>query len=166
MHKITVNNEHNFNINNDNHVLQVNEAGVAQDLQLLPDGRISLLLNNQSFEAELVKMDKESKTVTISVNGRHYECKIEEPIDIVLNSLGMNNMNTRKVNDIKAPMPGLILKIMVQPGQEVKKGDPVLILEAMKMENVFKAPADAVIKEIKVSEKAAVEKGQVLVTLA
>jgi biotin carboxyl carrier protein len=166
MHKITVNNEHDFNINNENHVLTANDAALQQDLQILADGRISMLLNNQSFEAELVKMDKENKTVTVSVNGRHYECRIQEPIDLVLNSLGMNNMNTRKVNDIKAPMPGLILKIMVTPGQEVKKGDPVLILEAMKMENVFKAPADAVIKEIKISERAAVEKGQVLVTLA
>jgi biotin carboxyl carrier protein len=62
-------------------------------------------------------------------------------------------------------MPGLILKILVTPGQAIKKGDPVLILEAMKMENVFKATVDAVVKEIKVAERTAVEKGEVLVIL-
>jgi biotin carboxyl carrier protein len=71
----------------------------------------------------------------------------------------------RKVNDIKAPMPGLVLKVLVTPGQAIKKGDPVLILEAMKMENVFKATSDATVKEIKVAELTAVEKGEVLIVL-
>jgi biotin carboxyl carrier protein len=62
-------------------------------------------------------------------------------------------------------MPGMVLKVLVTPGQAIQKGDPVLILEAMKMENVFKAAADAVVKEIKVSERTAVEKGEVLIVL-
>ena len=63
-------------------------------------------------------------------------------------------------------MPGLILKVLVTEGQEIKKGDPVLILEAMKMENVFKAPGDAIVKTIKYKAGEAVEKGAILVELA
>jgi biotin carboxyl carrier protein len=60
-------------------------------------------------------------------------------------------------------MPGLILSVAVAEGQEVKKGDPLLILEAMKMENVIKAPADATVKVIKVRKGDSVDKNQVLV---
>ncbi|MNS88855.1 Methylmalonyl-CoA carboxyltransferase 1.3S subunit [compost metagenome] len=63
-------------------------------------------------------------------------------------------------------MPGLILKVLVTEGQAIKKGEPVLILEAMKMENVFKAPGDAVVKAIRIEERQAVEKGEVLIELA
>ena len=67
-----------------------------------------------------------------------------------------------EVSDLKAPMPGLVLSIEVEEGQEVKKGDVLMILEAMKMENAIKAPADLVIKEIKCKQSEAVDKGQVL----
>jgi biotin carboxyl carrier protein len=63
-------------------------------------------------------------------------------------------------------MPGLIVKLLVAVGDTVKQGEPLLILEAMKMENVFKAAADVTIKEIKVSEKQSVEKGQLLMLFA
>ena len=75
----------------------------------------------------------------------------------------MSDANASKVKDVKAPMPGLILDIKVRPGQEVKKGDPILILEAMKMENILKSPGDGVVKEIKVQTRQNVEKNQVLI---
>ncbi|MFN5942184.1 MAG: biotin/lipoyl-containing protein, partial [Bacteroidota bacterium] len=62
-------------------------------------------------------------------------------------------------------MPGMVLKILVEPGQQIEKGQGVLILEAMKMENVLKSSAAAMVKSIKVSEKSAVEKGAILVEL-
>jgi biotin carboxyl carrier protein len=60
-------------------------------------------------------------------------------------------------------MPGLIRTIVVAEGQEVKKGDVILILEAMKMENALKSPADLVVKSIKVQQGQAVEKNQLLI---
>ena len=60
-------------------------------------------------------------------------------------------------------MPGLVLDILVKVGDEVKKGDPLMILEAMKMENILKSASDGVIKKINVEKKQAVEKGQVLI---
>jgi biotin carboxyl carrier protein len=70
---------------------------------------------------------------------------------------------TKQVNAIKAPMPGLILEINVVVGQTVQENDPLLILEAMKMENSFLSPRDGVIKSIAVTKGDAVDKGQLLI---
>ena len=69
------------------------------------------------------------------------------------------------VNDIKAPMPGLILEVNVKEGDEVKEGDYLLVLEAMKMENALTAPRDAVIKSISVEKGQTVEKNQLLIEM-
>ena len=75
----------------------------------------------------------------------------------------MDNLAAAKVNEIKAPMPGLVLDIRVAEGDEVKKGDSILVLEAMKMENIIKSPTDGIIKKINVKKGIAVEKNQVLI---
>lgn len=71
---------------------------------------------------------------------------------------------TGSSNSITCPMPGTILKIMVKPGDAVKRGDVVVILEAMKMENEIFATADEVVDSVKVTEGATVNTGDVLVT--
>lgn len=63
---------------------------------------------------------------------------------------------------LKAPMPGLVVRVQVVPGQQVSAGTGLLVLEAMKMENELKAPAAAVVKAIRVQPGEVVEKGQVL----
>jgi len=75
----------------------------------------------------------------------------------------MNASVAGSLKEIKAPMPGLILDLKVAPGDQVQKGDVLLILEAMKMENSIKSPGDGVVKEVKVSLKQSVEKNQVLI---
>jgi biotin carboxyl carrier protein len=76
--------------------------------------------------------------------------------------MGLSNLQSAKVSEIKAPMPGLVLKVFVSNGDEVKKGDNLFILEAMKMENIIKSPSDVSIKNIKIVPGDKVEKGQVL----
>ena len=75
----------------------------------------------------------------------------------------MDNLTNAVAKELKAPMPGLVLKIEVEVGQTIKEGDALVVLEAMKMENVLKSPADVVIKSIGVTEGNAVEKNEVLI---
>ena len=80
--------------------------------------------------------------------------------------MNLDIKNKNSVASLKAPMPGLIIKINVKNGQEVKKGDALLVLEAMKMENVIKSPADLVVKQVLARPKEAVEKDQTLIKFA
>ena len=133
------------------------------DIQPISKNTFHIIKDNKSYTAELVEADYQSKTFTFKINGVKQTVSVKDRFDLLLDQLGMSDANAQKVNDVKAPMPGLILDIKVQPGQEVKKGDPILILEAMKMENILKSPGDGVVKEIKVQVRQNVEKNQVLI---
>ncbi|HEY0608782.1 MAG TPA: acetyl-CoA carboxylase biotin carboxyl carrier protein subunit [Chitinophaga sp.] len=142
-----------------------NENTVDWSAVGLPAGNYSILMDGRSYTAQVLNIDREAKMVTLEIDHQLYEVAIEEPIDQLLAAMGIKDALTHKVNDIKAPMPGLVLKVLVEPGQTIRKGDPVLVLEAMKMENVFKSAADAIVKAIKVAPGTAVEKGEVLIVL-
>ncbi len=122
-----------------------------------------LLLNNQSYNIELVKADYAEKKLVVKVNGKKYTLDIKDKYDELLHNLGLDNIAAKKINDVKAPMPGMVLNILVSEGQQVKKGDSLLVLEAMKMENVLKSPTDGVIKKIVATKGTAVEKNQLLI---
>ena len=84
-------------------------------------------------------------------------------MDQLIESLGFEVGTSKKVNEIKAPMPGLILEINVKEGQDVKEGDPLLILEAMKMENVITSPREGVVKSLHVKQGETVDKDSLLI---
>jgi len=129
------------------------------------DGRFHILKNNKAFRAEIEVADFAKKIFSIKVNGNRYPVKIEDHFDQLVNQLGLAVVNTQKASDVKAPMPGLVLDVSVEVGQEVKEGDGLLILEAMKMENVIKSVGDGQIKAIHIQEGKAVEKGQLLIEM-
>jgi biotin carboxyl carrier protein len=102
----------------------------------------------------------------LKINGQRIELQAKDRFDRLLDRMGLSSATVAKVNEVKAPMPGLIVDIRVQPGQAVQKGDPLLVLEAMKMENILKAPADGVVSSVKVDLRTNVTKGQVLIQFA
>jgi biotin carboxyl carrier protein len=112
---------------------------------------------------EFIAVDEANKTVILRINGVKYDVKVEESIDILLNKMGIKRGSDLKMNELKAPMPGMVLKVLVSEGMEVKKGDALLILEAMKMENNIKAIGDAKVKSIICKAGKAVEKNQLLI---
>ena len=75
----------------------------------------------------------------------------------------MDTFSSKKESEIKAPMPGRVLDVVVQEGDRISKGDNVVVLEAMKMENVIKSPTDGIVKNVCVVKEEAVEKNQVLI---
>jgi biotin carboxyl carrier protein len=135
------------------------------DISVIQKYRFSILINNQSYIAEILNIDTKSKTCTVRVNQNMYEIEIADKYDQLLHQLGFDATSESKINHISAPMPGMVLNLLVEPGQEINKGDPVIVLEAMKMENVLKSHGDGLIKQIKVSTGQAVEKGQILIEL-
>jgi biotin carboxyl carrier protein len=133
------------------------------DAIAIGNSKFHILKEHKSYEAEIISTDFIAKKYTVKVNNTTYEVAISDALDILIQSMGIERGRTKIINAIKAPMPGLILEISVTIGQEVKENDPLLILEAMKMENSFLSPRDGVIKSIAVEKGNAVDKGQLLI---
>ena len=153
--------------------VEVNASGISLNNELknisfatVNENQFHILLDQKSYNVEIVSINAETKTASMKVNNRIYECEIKDQFDDLLKSLGLDNLSAKKINDIKAPMPGLVLKVLVNEGQEFKKGDNLLVLEAMKMENILKAPVDGVVKSIKIKPGDKVDKNEVLLNLA
>ena len=155
-----------------NYKLLVNNTSTFEvtdsDLQKLDaikveEAKFHVLKDNKPYKAEIISADFISKKYTVKVNNNTYEIAISDALDELIKSMGIERGKTKLVNAIKAPMPGLILEINVSVGQEVKENDPLLILEAMKMENCFLSPRNGVIKSIAVEKGNAVDKGQLLI---
>ena len=123
----------------------------------------SLVRNGRSHRVLVLKEDKENGTVRFRIGAHTYTVQVQDDRSRLMQTLGLDK-SALKVKEIKAPMPGMVLNILVKSGDAVKKNDPVLVLEAMKMENMIKAPGDAVVKTVHAEKGKAVEKGQLLVS--
>ena len=165
MLELTINDKNTFSIIEEDGQLVLNNTPVNLDVVEQPNGIISVLYNGRSYTAIIEKTDRKAKEISLRINGQLYKTAIKEPIDQLLSNMGMDIKAMQKAEPIKAPMPGMILKILVTPGQKINKGDGLVILEAMKMENILKAGANATVKAIRVTERTAVEKGAVLIDL-
>jgi biotin carboxyl carrier protein len=128
-------------------------------------GRFHILFDDKSYSAEILSLDKENKSCEVKIGNKILNVVLKDQYDEVLREMGIDQSAGKKVNDIKAPMPGMVLQIMVEDGQSIKKGDAILILEAMKMENILKSPADGIIRKIMVMKGDKVEKNQVMIDL-
>lgn len=127
------------------------------------DSKFHILEDNQSFHTEIVKSNFNSKKYTVKVNSNTYEVAISNPLDMMISEMGFSIGVSKQVNSIKSPMPGLIIDIQVVVGQTVKEDDYLLVLEAMKMENIITSPREGTIKSIDVSKGDAVDKGKLLI---
>jgi len=140
----------------------LNGEKFSWDVIKVKDNIYHIIKDNQSYNLEVLNINRVEKSFRIKVNGIKYKFNAKDKYDELLHNLGMDNMASSKVSELKAPMPGLVLEISVEGGQQVSKGDALLILEAMKMENVIKSPTDGVIKSISVNEGEIVEKNQLI----
>jgi biotin carboxyl carrier protein len=165
MLKIKINNQKEYDVTVEKGKAFLDGNEVQWDLVSTGHNRFHILRNNRSYEVEALFIDKEAKTMDVKVNGNVYKLQLSDRYDALLKELGMDAAAASKINVLKAPMPGLVLDIRIEEGIEVKKGDPVIVLEAMKMENILKSPSDGRITKIHVKKGIAVEKNQILVTI-
>ena len=162
MYQVKVNAEHQFEIELDNNLLKVNNETVEFDAVSLNKGHTHVLYQHKSYNVELIAHHREEKSIEFKVNGRQYMVTVKDQYDQLLKQLGLDKLQASKVHEIKAPMPGLVLKVLVSVGQEVQKGDNLLVLEAMKMENIIKSTTSGTVKMIAVHQGDKVEKSEVL----
>lgn len=141
------------------------EESKALNAKALSNDNLHVISNNKNYHAHLVTIDMINRTMAVNVNGSDYQIEIKDEYDDLLHEMGLDVVPEQKMTDVKAPMPGLVLKIMVKVGDNVVKGDNLVILEAMKMENVLQAEGDGVVKSIEVNKGDTVDKTQVLIEM-
>jgi len=162
MYKVKVNGQYDFDIDKKDDAILLNGKPVNAGIKQLSASGWHIINDLKSYNAEVVNFNATEKTAEIKVNNTVYTVTAKDQFDLLLDKLGMSNMTGAKVSELKAPMPGLVLKIFVEVGADVKKGDNLFVLEAMKMENIIKAPADVTVKAVKIKPGDKVEKNQVL----
>lgn len=163
MYKVKVNNKFPFNVDAKGSNAIINDKPLNIDISDLGNNLANVLYNNKSYNIEIVELNKAEKFCVIKVNGNTYKVDVEDQFDQLLKQLGLDSLAASKVAEIKAPMPGLVLNVKVAEGDEIKKGDNLLILEAMKMENILKSSTDGIIKKILIKQGDKVEKNQILI---
>ena len=163
MYKVKVDNKYDFNFEKTQGVWQLEGKDIAFDMIELGKTSFHVIKDNKSYTVEIVNHNVAEKSFQIKVNQTIYNLNVKDKYDELLHQLGLDKAMVTKVSNIKAPMPGLVLNILVEDGQEIKKGDALIVLEAMKMENILKSPTDGKVKKVAVKKGVAVEKGQILI---
>ena len=129
------------------------------DIKKFGEGRYNVLHGGKVYD---IHLERDKNEWTAFWQGRKIVFKLFD--EQILRRSGAHHQG-EKSGTISSPMPGKVVKISVKEGQTVKLGDGLIVVEAMKMENEFKAPCDGVVKAIKVSEGNAVEGGQTLLVI-
>lgn len=155
--KVKVNATYDFDISKD----EINDLDVIEKSK----NQYHILKKHQSYDAKVVTANFNKKEYEVTINGNRYLVGISDQLDALILDLGLGVSSAKKANDVKAPMPGLIVSVDISEGQEVKEGDGILVLEAMKMENTLTAPKDGRVKAIKVNAGDKVDKNALLIEL-
>ncbi|MBK5192002.1 MAG: biotin/lipoyl-binding protein [Flavobacteriaceae bacterium] len=151
---------------NDAFEYEFSEAQIdTLDIQEVSSTEFHVLKENHSFKTEIIATNFLKKSYTVKINSNIYEIDISNQLDLLIEEMGLSLGSAQILNDIKAPMPGLILDVLVEVGDTVKEGDYLLVLEAMKMENTLTALGDGVVKSVSVTKGEKVEKNQMLIEM-
>ena len=141
------------------------ESSHLQGVSVLHETKTSMVLQfeNKIYNIEFENFNPKDKAYQISINHKKISLQLNDKLDQLVNEMGLNLDSDDIVSNLEAPMPGLVLDILVTEGQEVEKGTPLLVLEAMKMENIIKATGQGVVEKILITKGDKVEKSQLLI---
>lgn len=164
--KIIVNQTHTYTLEDKGNELRINGELVAPDCRELRKDVFHILSKDKGYSSEILSIDRKAKKVELLLNGTRYEVAIQDSFDLTIEALGMEFTETENDKVVLAPMPGLVLSVHTEEGAAIEENETLLVLEAMKMENIIKSPMNASIKTVEVTPGSIVEKGQVLLTFA
>tara|TARA_Y200000002_G_C22114320_1_gene428066 strand:- start:18 stop:485 length:468 start_codon:yes stop_codon:yes gene_type:complete len=146
--KSIVNSQFNFEIKNDEN----------WDIVKTKDGLFNIIYKGKSFIANVLSHDKKNKVFEIVINNNNYKVQLKDRFDEALIRLGVEHQDVDKNKAVVSPMPGKVVEVFVGPGDSVDEGDSLIVLEAMKMENVIKATTNGEVKHVYTSVGDSVEK--------
>ena len=128
-----------------------------------PGGEVELIRDGKPRIAEV---DGSGGSCRVQIGGFDFDATIlDEREELLRRYAPEKQARTGVAGEIKAPMPGLVVKVEVAPGDRVRRGQGVMVIEAMKMENEIAAPMDGTVELIKVKPGQPVEKGEALMTI-
>jgi acetyl/propionyl-CoA carboxylase alpha subunit len=163
MVRSNVNGKYDFIIENTKDQLRINGEPYDFDFQKIDDSTFHFIYKNRPFKVRILNYDIDLNRLDIRVNQHRYSVLLQDEGDMLLQKIGISRVLNNHADILRAPMPGLILDIRVVEGQQVMMGEPLIVLKAMKMENILKSPHDGVIKRIEVEKNQKIEKDSVLI---
>ena len=149
-------------ISKDENKVEISVDGKIYDIDVVmsESGFCSIIYEGRSYNAESVRHSEGKYTIT--TNFRHFDIELSNPQKKYLR--GRQSSVEEVQNTIVSPMPGKVIKIMISENMEVKPGDPLIIVEAMKMQSTYSAVQDAIVSKIHIEEGDPVIKDQLLIT--
>jgi len=134
------------------------------DIVMVEDGAYSIIFEGKSYNVETIRGEN-PKNYTVNTIYTSYDVDIVDATTKYLRSR-LGDDAEAAGNSIVVPMPGKIVKVLVEVGQEVKQGETLVIVSAMKMESEYKANKDGIVEDVLVKEEDTVDSGQVMVVLS
>ena len=143
--------------------VKIDDTEYNVDVAKLGKGNYSIIHNNRSYNMELIPGDN-IRTYEINSFKNLFQAEIIDPETKYLRNR-QNSLQDEEEKIVVAPIPGKVVNVLIKPGAKVKKGQPLVILSAMKMESEFKANKEGIVKEVNVNEGQNVEAKQVMVVI-
>lgn len=151
-----------FDIDLDRLSIDGQPAEVA--FERVADDTYHLLLDGRSFTFTAERQP--DGTLRLTHGGRSLAARVKTERDLLLEQFGLDAGAEASVAELRAPMPGLVVSVLVEPGQPVEAGAGLVVLEAMKMENELKAAAAGTVAEVHVAPGSAVGKNELLISFS
>jgi biotin carboxyl carrier protein len=127
------------------------------------DGFTYLVYKNKKYLVEIT--EKNQNKYTVMINGVSYSFTVESPISYLRKKYLAKHQITNKIEQIIAPMPGKIIELLVEENAEIKEGEPIVILEAMKMQNEINSHVAGKVKKIHVKQFDSVAKDELIIEI-
>ncbi|MGF1669632.1 MAG: biotin/lipoyl-containing protein [Balneolaceae bacterium] len=156
-------NSYEIEIENESQAALLNGKTVDFEYLEQPHGRKLLRIGTRLYRIDNAVVN--GQNVQFSINGRWFSVVVKNGQELLLERLGFKSHHAQSVGSLQAPMPGKILNLLVSENDEVELGQPVVILEAMKMENELKAPCSGQVTRIFISVSDSVEKNQPIIEI-